>query len=568
VDQDTQQLDDNNPKSEATPEVSPDVVSDTGQGQETPPEAVAQGKAEREPVSSMSADERKAALEAIIYAADEPATIEQLAKALGEPKAEVQAALDELVASYASDTRGIEIRGVAGGYKMYTKPQHHDLVRRFIKSLRPPLRLTMPALETLAVISYKQPVTAPEIQEIRGVNTSGVIKTLLDKKLITTAGRKEVIGRPILYRTSKEFLMRFGLSDLGELPSLKEFEALAREALGSDEGVAESDAGDESVLNSMEPTEAEAAAELEAEAAADSNDTPSDEAKPMVEAAAAGADDASAPKQYEQSISPDVAEAIASHPVEAEAKPKPESGSVDAVAASQHTAEAVSGSEVAEVSSEAHATTESKEPTEAVAHQSETVAEASNATEAVEQSEPELTHAVASTEQTPEAGDSTEAISRPIVDAVAETHDGLESQELGAAAPQAPEPESIDARSESVEPLFAEHAPAEATGINMETPEIPESSTEQDGYETEHEISDEILAQLTQGIEIEVSADSLAGLSSNNVPAEEAPTQFYSSHAEPEHQPSPASETTTDHSQPESETTTEPEKSRKAAAGE
>src|SRR6202000_2622363 len=183
----------------------------------------------------------------------------------------------------------MEIRGAPGGYKMYTKPQHHDLVRRFIKSLRPPLRLTMPALETLAVISYKQPVTAPEIQEIRGVNTSGVIKTLLDKKLITTAGRKEVIGRPILYRTSKEFLMRFGLSDLGELPSLKEFEALAREALGSDEGVAESEAGDESVLNSMEPTEAEAAAELEAEAAADSSETSSsDTAKPMAEAAAAG----------------------------------------------------------------------------------------------------------------------------------------------------------------------------------------------------------------------------------------------------------------------------------------
>jgi segregation and condensation protein B len=98
----------------------------------------------------------------------------------------------------------------------------------------------MPALETLAVIAYKQPVTSPEISEIRGVNTSGVISTLLDKRLITTAGRKEVIGRPILYKTSKEFLMRFGLSDLEELPSLKEFEALAREALGSDEGVAPS----------------------------------------------------------------------------------------------------------------------------------------------------------------------------------------------------------------------------------------------------------------------------------------------------------------------------------------
>jgi segregation and condensation protein B len=121
---------------------------------------------------------------------------------------------------------------------MYTKPQQHDVVRRFIKSLRPPLRLSMPALETLAVIAYKQPVTAPEISEIRGVNTAGVISTLLDKRLITTAGRKEVIGRPILYKTSKEFLMRFGLSDLEELPSLKEFEALARAALGGDEGLA------------------------------------------------------------------------------------------------------------------------------------------------------------------------------------------------------------------------------------------------------------------------------------------------------------------------------------------
>ncbi|HVM91308.1 MAG TPA: SMC-Scp complex subunit ScpB, partial [Terriglobales bacterium] len=159
-----------------------------------------------------------------------------------------------------------------GGYKMYTKPEHHDVVRRFIKSLRPPLRLSMPALETLAVIAYKQPVTAPEISEIRGVNTSGVISTLLDKKLITTAGRKEVIGRPILYKTSKEFLMRFGLSDLDELPSLKEFEALAREALGSDEAFA-ADVSEEQVselhpetdvANAEPPAESESSAIHEA----------------------------------------------------------------------------------------------------------------------------------------------------------------------------------------------------------------------------------------------------------------------------------------------------------------
>ena len=246
----------------------------------------------------MTNEERKAALEAIIYAADEPATIEQLASTLGEEKLIVQAALDELVASYAAEERGIEIRAVAGGYKLYTKPQHHDVVRRFIKSLRPPLRLSMPALETLAVIAYKQPVTSPEISEIRGVNTAGVISTLLDKRLITTAGRKEVIGRPILYKTSKEFLMRFGLSDLEELPSLKEFEALAREALGTDEGVSPSE---EALMNELPadtlenlplPEEAAAAEELrEEEVNATNEGMPSgvlDEEPPKSEAAKAG----------------------------------------------------------------------------------------------------------------------------------------------------------------------------------------------------------------------------------------------------------------------------------------
>jgi len=187
---------------------------------------------------TMNPTELKGALEGIIYAADEPATLDQIAKAIGEEKALVRAALDEMIAACATEDRGVEIRSVAGGYKFYTKPQHHEVVRRFIKSLRPPLRLTMPALETLAVIAYRQPVTGPEIQEIRGVNVSGVIKTLLEKRLIVTAGRKAVMGRPIMYRSSKEFLMRFGLSDLEELPSLKEFEQLARAALGSDEGIA------------------------------------------------------------------------------------------------------------------------------------------------------------------------------------------------------------------------------------------------------------------------------------------------------------------------------------------
>jgi segregation and condensation protein B len=202
----------------------------------------------------------QAALEAIIYAADEPATLEQIANALGADKTEARAGLDLLTAAYQTDDRGIEVRKVAGGWKFYTKAQHHEAVRKFIKSLQPPLRLTMPALETLAVIAYKQPATVPEINEIRGVNVGGVIKTLLEKRLITTAGRKEVIGRPILYRTSKQFMMRFGLSDLDELPSLKEFEQLAQAALGSDEGIAPVAPGDAIAREAM-PAEATAPAD-------------------------------------------------------------------------------------------------------------------------------------------------------------------------------------------------------------------------------------------------------------------------------------------------------------------
>ena len=142
-------------------------------------------------------------------------------------KARVRATIEELGADYDRENRGMEIRQVAGGYRMATRPEHHDVVRAFAKSLKPPVRLSLAALETLAVIAYKQPVTAPEISEIRGVDSSGVLATLLDRKLITTAGRKQVIGRPILYRTSKEFLLRFGLNDVGELPSLEEFEKLA-----------------------------------------------------------------------------------------------------------------------------------------------------------------------------------------------------------------------------------------------------------------------------------------------------------------------------------------------------
>jgi segregation and condensation protein B len=144
-------------------------------------------------------------------------------------RARVRSVIEELVADYDREERGMEIRQIAGGYRMSTKPEHHDVVRAFAKSLKPAVRLSLAALETLAVIAYKQPVTVPEISEIRGVESNGVIGTLLDRKLITTSGRKQVIGRPILYKTSKEFLLRFGLNEIAELPSMEEFEKLAGE---------------------------------------------------------------------------------------------------------------------------------------------------------------------------------------------------------------------------------------------------------------------------------------------------------------------------------------------------
>jgi segregation and condensation protein B len=172
--------------------------------------------------------ELRALLEAIVYVTDEPLTAQQMAAALEQPVDKIKRLLDELVADYARPERGLSVREVAGGYKMATKAEHHEAVRAFVKKLTPPLKLSLPALETLAVVAYKQPVTAPEIMEIRGVQGAGVLKTLLDRKLIAESGRKNVIGRPILYRTTKEFLVQFGLKDVSELPTLKEFEELGR----------------------------------------------------------------------------------------------------------------------------------------------------------------------------------------------------------------------------------------------------------------------------------------------------------------------------------------------------
>ena len=180
-------------------------------------------------------DHLKAIVEAIIYVTDEPLTAQQIAGALGLTMDEVRPVLDELTADYACPDRGLSIREIAGGFKMATKPEHHEEIRQFVRNLKPPLKLSLAALETLAVIAYKQPVTAPEILEIRGVQGVGVLKTLLDRKLIATAGRKAMIGKPILYKTTKDFLTQFGLKDLSELPTLKEFEELNRLALSEPE---------------------------------------------------------------------------------------------------------------------------------------------------------------------------------------------------------------------------------------------------------------------------------------------------------------------------------------------
>lgn len=234
----------------------------------------------------------KGKIEAIIYAAEEPVSVDQLtlllkesvisenglaelepAAAQGEAKTRIRTALQELMEDCNNSDRGMEVREVAGGYRMATKPEHHDVVRSFAKSLKPPIRLSLQALETLSVIAYKQPVTAPEISEIRGVDSSGVLATLIDKKLVTTAGRKQVIGRPILYKTTKEFLMRFGLKDVTELPSMEEFEKVLSggmqedlfaaqgevsppqqaEASGSDQISLNAEAGEPEVVEPQEP---------------------------------------------------------------------------------------------------------------------------------------------------------------------------------------------------------------------------------------------------------------------------------------------------------------------------
>ena len=186
-------------------------------------------------VAELPDAELRAIVEGVIYVTDEPLSADQIATALQQPAAKVGRILEELTAEFNKPEHGLTIREVAGGYKMSTKPEHHDAIRAFVKNLKPALKLSLAALETLALIAYKQPITAPEVLEVRGVQGAGVLKTLLDRKLIATSGRKQVVGKPILYKTTKEFLVQFGLKDLTELPTLKEFEDLGRLSMSEQE---------------------------------------------------------------------------------------------------------------------------------------------------------------------------------------------------------------------------------------------------------------------------------------------------------------------------------------------
>ena len=174
----------------------------------------------------MTIEELKPVIEALVFVSEEPMGVKQLAALLDGEKAEdVEAAAEQLREEFNERNEGLEMRRLAGGYRITTRPEHSEYVRRYLKS-QPSARLSMAALETLAVIAYKQPITIPEILEIRGVTSTSAIKTLLDRRLIIAKGHKNVVGRPMMYGTSKEFLIQFGLNDLTELPNLEDFEDL------------------------------------------------------------------------------------------------------------------------------------------------------------------------------------------------------------------------------------------------------------------------------------------------------------------------------------------------------
>jgi segregation and condensation protein B len=198
------------------------MVAEAEQSSPTPTEEDDDG-----PLSApQSQSERAAIIEALIFVSDEPLSVKMIADVLKEDKQVVGETVAALAEEFNGRNGGLQLREVAGGWQFATRPEYHEHVRAFLKT-RPSAKLTIASLETLAVIAYRQPVTVPEILEIRGVQSPSSIKTLLDKKLIVAKGRKETVGRPMMYGTSKEFLLQFGLKDLSELPSVEDFHDLS-----------------------------------------------------------------------------------------------------------------------------------------------------------------------------------------------------------------------------------------------------------------------------------------------------------------------------------------------------
>jgi segregation and condensation protein B len=224
-------------ENEGTPDETAPAAGETSaepSEAERPPAEVGPAPGAEEEVPSIPPREIQAILEALIFATPHPVTAREIGKVLaGVPREAWEGALERLRTAYADDSRGLQLVEVAGGYQITTRPEYNDWVRELLDP-RTPTRLSIQALETLAVIAYKQPVTLPEVIELRGVKSGGVLKTLLEKRLIRITGRKEVVGRPMLYGTTKQFLLHFGLKDLGELPRIEEF----AEVLGEEVDVA------------------------------------------------------------------------------------------------------------------------------------------------------------------------------------------------------------------------------------------------------------------------------------------------------------------------------------------
>jgi segregation and condensation protein B len=336
----------------APPPEQPAVTADELLAGDAAPAAEESGEAAR----------LKAVLEALVYVTEEPLTPAQIAVALQIAETQVREILGQLQADYDRPDRGLHIKEVAGGYKMATKPEHHEAVRNFVKSLKPPLKLSLPALETLAVIAYKQPVTGPEIMEIRGVQGGGVLKTLLDRKLIAVAGRKNVIGKPMLYKTTREFLLQFGLKDLSELPSLKEFEEIRRMAFSDDAPAAEAPAPGEVA----ETAPAEATPDTPAPAAPDAAEAEAKEAAPVEAAPAADEAPAEAAEPPAEAVAEEAAPAAEAEQAK-QVEIAPTADDVPAEAVEEAVVDAVSPKTQESAATPAETPTEETEPASAAA---------------------------------------------------------------------------------------------------------------------------------------------------------------------------------------------------------